>query len=178
VSPSSSPVPLAQRLAKLPPYLFAEIDKNKREARARGVDLIDMGIGDPDLPTPPHIIEALKRAAETPANHRYPDYEGLLSFRTAVADWYHVRFGVTPLVPTEAEEMIRGIRGVKLLEGVRGEPPADFAVLVEVLLRLAQLAVRHPRIQELDINPFLAASERDAAKAVDVRIRVGPVPDS
>ncbi|HEU4437713.1 MAG TPA: hypothetical protein VFT36_00590, partial [Methylomirabilota bacterium] len=60
MSPSPSPVPLASRLAKLPPYLFAEIDKNKREARARGVDLIDMGIGDPDLPTPPHIIEALK----------------------------------------------------------------------------------------------------------------------
>ena len=63
MSPSPSPIPLADRLAKLPPYLFAEIDKNKREARARGVDLIDMGIGDPDLPTPPHIIEALKRAA-------------------------------------------------------------------------------------------------------------------
>jgi acetyl coenzyme A synthetase (ADP forming)-like protein len=88
-----------------------------------------------------------------------------------------VRFGVTPLVPTEAEEMIRGIRGVKLLEGVRGEPAADFGVLVEVLLRLAQLAVRHPRIQELDINPFLAASERQAAKAVDVRIKVGLVPE-
>ena len=95
MSPSPSPVPLAARLAKLPPYLFAEIDKNKREARARGVDLIDMGIGDPDLPTPPHIIEAIKRSAETPANHRYPDYEGLLSFRTAVADWYRKRFGVT-----------------------------------------------------------------------------------
>ena len=94
-TPSPSPIPLAKRLAKLPPYLFAEIDKNKREARARGVDLIDMGIGDPDLPTPPHIIEALKRSAETPANHRYPDYEGLLTFRTAVANWYRGRFGVT-----------------------------------------------------------------------------------
>jgi LL-diaminopimelate aminotransferase len=95
-SPRPSPIPLAARLAKLPPYLFAEIDKNKREARARGVDLIDMGIGDPDLPTPPHIIEAIKRSAETPANHRYPDYEGLLTFRTAVANWYRGRFGVTP----------------------------------------------------------------------------------
>ena len=84
MSPKPAPIPLADRLAKLPPYLFAEIDKNKREARARGVDLIDMGIGDPDLPTPPHIVEALKRGAETPANHRYPDYEGLLRFRAAV----------------------------------------------------------------------------------------------
>lgn len=89
------PVELAARLKKLPPYLFAEIDKKKREARARGVDLIDMGIGDPDLPTPPHIIEALKRAAENPTNHRYPDYEGLLQFRAAVASWYKQRFGVT-----------------------------------------------------------------------------------
>jgi acetyltransferase len=69
--------------------------------------------------------------------------------------------------------MVHGIRGVKLLEGVRGEPGADFEVLIEVLLRLAQLAVRHPRIRELDVNPFLAAADRDRAKAVDARIRVG-----
>ncbi|HEV8227748.1 MAG TPA: aminotransferase class I/II-fold pyridoxal phosphate-dependent enzyme, partial [Methylomirabilota bacterium] len=93
---------MAERLRKLPPYLVAEIDKKKREARARGADLIDMGIGDPDLPTPPHIIEALKRSAENAANHRYPDYEGLLSFRTAVAQWYKSRFGVTLNPETEA----------------------------------------------------------------------------
>jgi acetyltransferase len=84
-----------------------------------------------------------------------------------------VRFGVTPLGRDEAAEMVHGIRGVKLLEGVRGEPGADFEVLIEVLLRLAQLAVRHPRIRELDVNPFLAAADRDRAKAVDARIRVG-----
>jgi acyl-CoA synthetase (NDP forming) len=84
-----------------------------------------------------------------------------------------VRFGVTPLLPHEAREMVRGIRGVKLLEGVRGEPPADLDLLVEVLLRLAQLAQRHPTIRELDVNPFLAAGDRAAAKAVDVRVRVG-----
>jgi len=84
-----------------------------------------------------------------------------------------VRFGVTPLHRPEAEDMVRGIRGFKLLEGVRGEEAADLNVLVEVLLRLAQLAQRHPRIRELDINPFLAAAQRSQAKAVDVRIRVG-----
>jgi acetyl coenzyme A synthetase (ADP forming)-like protein len=87
-----------------------------------------------------------------------------------------VRFGVTPMTRTEAEEMVRGIRGVKLLDGVRGEPPADFEVLVEVLLRLAQIAVRHPRIRELDVNPFLAAPRRNQARAVDVRIRVAEPP--
>ena len=84
-----------------------------------------------------------------------------------------VRFGVTPLHPPEAEDMVRGIRGFKLLEGVRGDEAADLDVLVEMLLRLAQLAQRHPRICELDVNPFLAAAERSEAKAVDVRIRVG-----
>jgi acyl-CoA synthetase (NDP forming) len=84
-----------------------------------------------------------------------------------------VRFGVTPLTPHEADEMIGGIRAWKLLAGTRGERPADRDVLREVLLRLAQLALRHPSIRELDINPFLAAPERPGAKAVDVRIRVG-----
>ncbi|HWN91600.1 MAG TPA: aminotransferase class I/II-fold pyridoxal phosphate-dependent enzyme, partial [Verrucomicrobiae bacterium] len=97
---------MAERLRKLPPYLFAEIDKKKREARARGADLIDMGIGDPDLPTPPHVIEALKRGAENPASHRYPDYEGLLAFRAAVCDWYKRRFGVSLNPETEALTLI------------------------------------------------------------------------
>jgi LL-diaminopimelate aminotransferase len=95
VTPHAPHPELAQRLKRLPPYLFAEIDRKKREARARGVDLIDMGIGDPDLPTPPHVIEALKKAAENPEHHRYPSYEGMLEFRAAVAAWYGRRFGVT-----------------------------------------------------------------------------------
>ncbi len=82
-----------------------------------------------------------------------------------------VRFGVTPLDAVEARQMIHGIRGVKLLEGVRGDEPVDFDLLQDVLLRLAQLAQRHPRVRELDVNPFLAAPE--GGKAVDVRIRVG-----
>ncbi len=83
-----------------------------------------------------------------------------------------VRFGVLPLGTTDAGDMIRGIRGYRLLEGVRGEPGADQDLLVEVLLRLAQLSQRHPRIRELDINPFLAGSDRNSARAVDARIRV------
>jgi acetyl coenzyme A synthetase (ADP forming)-like protein len=87
-----------------------------------------------------------------------------------------VRFAVTPLDRPEAREVIRGIRGVKLLEGVRGESAVDFELLEEVLLRLAQLAERHPRVRELDVNPFLATAERSDAKALDLRIRVGPAP--
>ncbi len=70
--------------------------------------------------------------------------------------------------------MVRGIRGFPLLEGVRGEAGADLEILEEILLRLAQLAQRHPSIRELDLNPFLAAPARAAARALDVRIRVGP----
>ena len=88
-----------------------------------------------------------------------------------------MRFGVTPLSAAEAGDMIRGIRGFALLEGVRGDAAVDLAALEETLLRLAQLAVRHPRIQELDINPFIAAPARETCKAVDVRVRVGDVSD-
>lgn len=84
----------ADRLKRLPPYLFKEIDRKKAEVRARGVDIIDLGIGDPDLPTPVHIIEALQEAAVSPSNHRYPSYSGMMEYRAAVADWYKLRFNV------------------------------------------------------------------------------------
>jgi len=84
----------AKRIEKIPPYLFAEIDKKKEEMRKRGMDLIDLGIGDPDLPTPRLIIERLKIAAENPKNHRYPSYEGMIEFRTAAGQWFERRFGV------------------------------------------------------------------------------------
>jgi len=85
----------ADRIKHLPPYLFAAIDKAKQEARAKGVDVIDLSVGDPDLPTPSHIVEALNLAAKDPSNHQYPSYEGKLAFRKAVADWYSRTFNVT-----------------------------------------------------------------------------------
>jgi acetyltransferase len=83
-----------------------------------------------------------------------------------------VRFGVTPLGPSEAREMVRSIRGFKLLAGVRGESPADLDLLVDVLLRLSLLAERHPRIAELDLNPFLAAPAGGRSLVLDARLRV------
>ncbi len=103
---------LADRLTQLPPYLFAEIDRMKQEVRARGVDLISLGIGDPDLPTPPHIIAALEAGGRDPANHQYPSYEGLLSFRQAAAGWYQKRFGVTLDPATEVLSLIGSKEGV------------------------------------------------------------------
>ena len=84
----------ADRIKNLPPYLFAAIDKAKTQARSRGVDVIDLSVGDPDLPTPEHISEALCRGAKDASNHQYPSYEGKLTFRTAVADWYRQTFSV------------------------------------------------------------------------------------
>jgi LL-diaminopimelate aminotransferase len=85
----------SERLKALPPYLFKEIDRKKAEVKTRGVDIIDLGVGDPDLPTPGHIVEAMKKAVEVPGNHRYPSYSGMEGFREAAADWYRERFGVS-----------------------------------------------------------------------------------
>lgn len=103
---------LADRLATLPPYLFAAIDKAKEEVRAKGMDIISLGIGDPDLPTPDFIIDALCAAAKKPANHQYPSYIGLLSFRKAVADWYLRRFGVSLDPDNEIVSLIGSKEGI------------------------------------------------------------------
>jgi len=87
----------AERLSKLPPYLFVQIRNKIREARERGIDVISLGVGDPDQPTPGHVIQALQAAAEDPANHQYPTDEekGMLRFRASAAGWYRERFGVS-----------------------------------------------------------------------------------
>ncbi len=87
-------VEVAERLKLLPPYLFKELDRLRDEVKASGVDIIDFGVGDPDLPTPAHIIEALKQAVDDPSTHRYPSYSGMNDFRDCVAGWYEKRFGV------------------------------------------------------------------------------------
>jgi LL-diaminopimelate aminotransferase len=84
----------ASRLDNLPPYLFADLNRKKSGLLAAGADVIDLGVGDPDLPTPPHIIAALTAQAGNPEHHRYPSYEGLPAFRRSVAGWYQRRFGV------------------------------------------------------------------------------------
>jgi LL-diaminopimelate aminotransferase len=102
----------AERLKRLPPYLFKEIDRKKAEVKARGVDIIDLGVGDPDLPTPPHIVEAMKKAAENPANHRYPSYSGMGGFKEAVAQWYGERFGVDLSPSKEVVSLIGSKEGL------------------------------------------------------------------
>ncbi|MEW6162715.1 MAG: LL-diaminopimelate aminotransferase [Nitrospirota bacterium] len=105
-------VELSTRIRYLPPYLFASIDEMKQKAIVRGADLIDLSIGDPDIPTPPHIVNAMKVAVEKPANHRYPSYEGMPSYREAVARWYRKRFGVKLDPQTEVLSLIGSKEGI------------------------------------------------------------------
>lgn len=85
----------ADRLQALPPYLFKEIDRLKAEVAAKGVDVINLGVGDPDLPTPDFIIKALQEAATKPEHHQYPSYSGMGAFRKSAAAWCKKRFGLT-----------------------------------------------------------------------------------
>ncbi|HEY8476775.1 MAG TPA: LL-diaminopimelate aminotransferase [Chloroflexota bacterium] len=103
----------AERLKQLPPYLFVQIRNKIREAQARGIDVISLGVGDPDHPTPSHIVEALCKAAHDPANHPYPPDEekGMLAFREAVAGWYARRFGVQLDPQTEVLALIGSKEG-------------------------------------------------------------------
>ena len=105
-------VELASRVKGLPPYLFATIDRMKQEAKARGVDLIDLSIGDPDIPTPQHIVESMKAAVAKAEHHRYPSYEGMLSYREAVASWYKRRFNADLDAKTEVLSLIGSKEGI------------------------------------------------------------------
>jgi LL-diaminopimelate aminotransferase len=102
----------AQRLTCLPPYLFAELDKKRKETAARGIDVIDLGIGDPDLPTPAPIVEAMVEAVRDPSTHRYPSYQGMRAFREAAAKYMKDRFGVSLDPDTEICALIGSKEGI------------------------------------------------------------------
>ncbi|MBI4296120.1 MAG: LL-diaminopimelate aminotransferase [Chloroflexi bacterium] len=103
---------ISRKVQNLPPYLFVEISRKIAEKRARGEEVISFGIGDPDIPTPPHVVEKLCQAAREPANHRYPESDGLPEFRKAVADWYQKRFNVSLDPATEVAPLIGSKEGI------------------------------------------------------------------
>lgn len=105
-------VTYAGRINSLPPYLFAAIDRAKAESIKKGVDVINLSIGDPDMPTPPHIVEAMKKALDNPAHHRYPSYEGMLSFRAAAAKWYKKTMNVDLNPENEVLTLIGSKEGI------------------------------------------------------------------
>jgi len=118
----------ARRIEKLPPYLFAEIDRKIAEAEARGADIISFGVGDPDLPTPHHIVEALIEGARDAATHRYPSYTGMPGFRKAIADWYGRRFDVGLDPDTHVQPLVGSKEGIFHLP-VAFVDPGDVALV-------------------------------------------------
>jgi LL-diaminopimelate aminotransferase len=105
-------VRIAKRIEALPPYLFASLDRKLAAKRAEGVDVISLGVGDPDMPTPEHVVQAMREAIADPATHRYPSYYGSIEFRSAVAAWYGRRFGVELDPETEVMALIGSKEGI------------------------------------------------------------------
>jgi LL-diaminopimelate aminotransferase len=102
----------AERIQKLPPYVFARLDELKAKAREQGLDLIDLGMGNPDGATPQPVVEAAIAALQNPANHGYPPFEGTASFRRAITNWYHRRYGVTLDPDSEALPLLGSKEGL------------------------------------------------------------------
>ncbi|HHW03286.1 MAG TPA: LL-diaminopimelate aminotransferase [Thermoanaerobacterales bacterium] len=103
---------VAERLNKIPPYISAEIDKKIAELKKKSIDVVTLGVGDPDLPTPENIIREMEKAIWEPAYHRYPDYEGSMEFRKAVAEYYLKRFGVKLNPEDEVMALIGSKEGI------------------------------------------------------------------
>lgn len=103
---------LARRVEQLPPYLFARISQLIAQKRAEGVDVISLGIGDPDIPTPDYLLDVLRKATADPANHRYPESDGLPQFRQAIARWYQKRHGVSLDPDKEVVPLIGSKEGI------------------------------------------------------------------
>lgn len=108
----TDPFATAERLNRLPPYIFQELDRRKAEAIARGADLIDLGMGNPDRPTPEAVVRAAERAVADPVNHRYPTFNGKPALREGIARWYSARYGVALDPETEVLPLIGSKEGL------------------------------------------------------------------
>jgi LL-diaminopimelate aminotransferase len=161
----------ADRINSLPPYLFAAIDKAKADTIKKGVDVINLGIGDPDMPTPPHIVEAMKKSLDNSDRHRYPSYEGMPSFRNAAAQWYKRVMNVT----LNPEDEVLTLIGSK--EGIAHIPlaflnPGDVSLVpdpgypvynIGSILASAK-PFKMPLLAENEFLPDLDAIPKDIAK--------------
>jgi len=112
----------AKRMELIPPYLFAELDRKKAEAISKGVDVINLGIGDPDMPTPEHIVSGMQKFVADPETHNYPPYEGTKDFREAVAKYYAERFGVELNPSNEVLSLIGSKEGLAHIHLAYVEP--------------------------------------------------------
>lgn len=162
---------VSNRVQSLPPYLFAEIERKVAKRRAAGVDIISLGIGDPDTPTPAHIVEALKQAADDPANHQYPSNRGTAQFRQAVADYYRRRFGVSLDIDTEVVPLLGAKEGIAhictaLLDAGDVCLSADpgYPVYTTGPLLVGAEPVPLPLVPQLGFQPDLDAVDADVAR--------------
>ncbi len=164
-------VEMAERIKKLPPYLFAEIDRLKEDVAKKGVDIIDLGVGDPDIPTPTEIIDAAKEALYDAKNHQYPSYVGMYEFREATARWYKSRFGVD-INPTDEVVSLIGSK-----EGIAHLPlafinPGDYALIPDPGYPVYPVSVmfvggesyRMPLKKENNFLPDLSSIPEDVLK--------------
>ncbi|MEZ5125755.1 MAG: LL-diaminopimelate aminotransferase [Thermoleophilia bacterium] len=163
----------AQRVESLPPYLFAGIERRIAERRAAGIDVISLGIGDPDLPTPEHIVDALAIASRDPATHQYPSNQGELVFREAVASYYADRFGVQLDVGTEIVPLLGAKEGIAHLPLALLDPgdvalasDPGYPVYATGPMLAGGVPVALPLVPELGFQPDLEAIPADVlAKA-------------
>ena len=105
-------IEISERIKAIPPYIFAQIDEAKAAAAERGIDIIDLGIGDPDIPTPTAIVDEMAKAIRKPENHNYPPYQGTPAFRQSVARWYKSRFNVDLDPNSEVLSLIGSKEGI------------------------------------------------------------------
>jgi len=158
-----------RRISRLPPYVFNIVTELKVKARARGEDIIDFGMGNPDLPTPPHIVEKLCEAARNPRNHRYSASRGITKLRVAIADWYRRRHGVEIDPEREAIATIGAKEGISHLALAIVEPgdvalaPSPTYPIHPYSVIIAGGDVRSVRLEEgTDFFGALVAAHRES----------------
>jgi len=165
----------SDKLNLLPPYLFASLDELKRDKIKKGVDVINLGVGDPDLPTFPHIIDTLCNAAKDPKNHKYPSYNGMAEFRDSVTRWYKNRFNV----PLDMDKEVISLIGSK--EGIAHLPLAflnkdDIALVPDPAYTVYKIGVIFaggipkpmPLLKENDFKPDLSKIDKKMCRSAKI----------
>jgi LL-diaminopimelate aminotransferase len=162
----------SKRLERIPPYLFAELERKVAAKREAGIDVISLGIGDPDRPTPPLVVEAMQEAVADPGTHQYPSNRGRAEFREAVRDFYERRFEVEGIDPDVevmpaigAKECIFNLNLAFLDPGdVALAADPGYPVYTAGPLLVGAEAVRLPLVPDLGFVPDLDAVDREALK--------------